>query len=108
MSEVPAPPWRPAPGGVLLSIRATPRASRSAIAGTGIDADGRAVLMVRIAAPPAEGAANAALIDLLATALGQRKRDVTIQSGETARNKQVHIAGNAADIITHLTAIAGP
>lgn len=104
MTETPTPPWRIVPGGVLLSVRATPRASRSIVAGIGADADGRAVLMVRIAAPPAEGAANAALIELLASCLGLRKRDITLRSGETGRNKQVHLAGDGARIAADLAA----
>lgn len=91
-----------------MSVRATPRASRSQIAGLGADAEGRPVLMVRVAAPPAEGAANAALIDLFAAALSLRKRDISIRSGETGRNKQVHIAGDAVGISALLAAqIAG-
>ncbi len=105
MTDQLTPPWRIVPGGVLLSVRATPRASRSVVAGIGADADGRAVLMVRIAAPPSEGAANAALIDLLAASLGLRKRDITIRSGETGRNKQVHLAGDGAQIAAGLAAL---
>lgn len=63
------------------------------------------MLAIRIAAPPLEGAANAALIDLLAAALKTRKRDVTIHSGETGRNKQVHIAGDSSVLIERLAAL---
>lgn len=97
------PPWRIAPGGVLVSVRATPRASRSGIAGVGHDTDGRPVLLVRIAAPPADGAANAALLDMLAAALGVRGRDVTLHSGGTGRNKQVHVRGESDGLTTRLT-----
>lgn len=99
-------PWRAVPGGVILAVRATPRAVRSAIAGLGEDSHGRAVLCVRIAAPPADGAANAALVDLLAFALGLRMRDVTIQSGETARTKQVHLSGDPKALIDRLIALS--
>lgn len=93
---------------MIIAVRATPRASRSQIAGIGQDAEGRSVLAVRIAAPPSEGAANAALVDLLASALAQRKRDVTIQSGETGRNKQVHVAGDSEKLIIRLIALTEP
>lgn len=86
-------------------MRATPRASRSQIAGIGQNPDGRAVLAVRIAAPPAEGAANAALVALFAATLGVRKRDVTIQTGESGRNKQVHIAGDCEALIALLVSL---
>ncbi|MGQ3178447.1 MAG: DUF167 domain-containing protein [Blastomonas fulva] len=88
-------------------VRATLRASRSQIAGIGLDADGRSVLAVRIAGPPSEGAANAALTDLLAAELGIRKRDVVIHRGETGRNKQVHVAGDAMALIARLEALNG-
>jgi uncharacterized protein (TIGR00251 family) len=100
------PPWRSVPGGVLLVVRVTPRASRNAIAGIGRDAEGRAILLVRIAAPPAEGAANAALIDLLADALQVRKRDVQLQAGATGRTKQLLIAGPTDAIIARLQTLA--
>jgi uncharacterized protein (TIGR00251 family) len=48
---------------------------------------------VRLTAPPLEGAANAELIQVLASALGVPKRMVSIVSGERARQKRVHIAG---------------
>lgn len=103
--ENPSPPWRDAPGGLIIAIRATPRATRSRIEGAGLDADGRPVLLVRVASPPVEGAANLALIGLLATALKLRKRDITVQSGETARNKQVHIAGEPSVLAAQLESL---
>jgi uncharacterized protein (TIGR00251 family) len=71
-----------------LEVRVTPRAGRSAIAGV---RDG--VLLVRLAAAPVDGAANAELIETIARALGVPKRDVTIVSGERSRQKRVRIAG---------------
>lgn len=49
----------------------------------------------RLAAPPVEGAANAALVPLVAKAFGVAKRDVTLIAGETARLKRLSIAGDA-------------
>lgn len=72
------------------------------VAGIGQDADGRAVLQLRIAAPPAEGAANAALVDLLSSALQVRKRDVTLQSGATGRAKQFLVEGDGAALVARL------
>lgn len=51
---------------------------------------------VRLAAPPVEGAANAALTDLVAKTFGVAKRDVTLIGGETARLKRLAIAGDAS------------
>ena len=69
-------------------MRVTPRASKPGIAGT---RDG--ALLVRLASPPVEGAANSELIDVLAKALGVPKRDVTIVSGEHSRLKRVAVNG---------------
>jgi uncharacterized protein len=74
--------------GVLIDVRVIPRASRSAIAGT---RDG--ALLVRLAAPPVEGAANAELIEVIATALGVSRRSVALVSGERSRQKRVKVAG---------------
>lgn len=93
------------PGGVLLFVRATPRATRNMVSGIGLDADGRPVLQLRIAAPPAEGAANAALIELLSAALQVRKRDVTLQSGATGRTKQIRVEGDGTVLAARLDAL---
>ena len=50
----------------------------------------------QLAAPPVDGAANDALIEFLARALGVRRADVTIQRGETGRRKTVRVAGVSA------------
>src|SRR5262245_52023830 len=55
-------------GGVRITVRVVPRAARAGIAGTR-DGD----LLVRLNAPPVEGAANAELIDVIANALGVPK-----------------------------------
>ena len=73
---------------MLLSVRVTPRAGRTAIAGL---RDG--VLHVKLAAAPVEGAANAALIDLLCGQLRIPKRNLRIATGERSRTKTVEISG---------------
>lgn len=49
-------------------------------------------MRVRLTAPPAEGAANAQLVKLLAGELGVRKSSITIIKGETSRNKVVEVS----------------
>ena len=68
----------------------TPRASRDAFA-AGTDEH----FTARLAAPPVEGAANAALVPLVAKAFGVPKRAVTLIAGDTARLKRLAIAGDA-------------
>jgi uncharacterized protein (TIGR00251 family) len=80
----------------------SPRASRDAIEGIVATGDGRQWLAVRLTAPPSEGAANAALIGLLAKALGVAKRDVTLASGAGSRLKRLHISGDPARLAAAL------
>jgi uncharacterized protein (TIGR00251 family) len=75
-------------GGVLIDVRVITRAATSGVAGI---RDG--ALLVRLNAPPVEGAANSELIEVLATALGVPKRAVTIVSGERSRQKRVRVDG---------------
>ena len=77
---------------VILDVRVITRASRPGLAGT---RDG--ALLVRLSAPPVEGAANAELIQLLAKALNVPKRQVTIVAGERGRLKRVKLEGVTAE-----------
>jgi uncharacterized protein (TIGR00251 family) len=65
-----------------------PRAPR-----TRVDGERGGAILVRLAAPPVDGAANDALVAFLADTLGLPRRDVTIVSGEKSRDKRVQIAG---------------
>jgi uncharacterized protein (TIGR00251 family) len=73
----------------LLRVRVQPRAPRSEIVGW--RADG--TLSVRVAAPPVEGQANAAVTALLAAALRVRPSAVTIEQGTRGRDKLVRVVG---------------
>jgi uncharacterized protein (TIGR00251 family) len=50
-------------------------------------------LKIRLAARAVEGAANEALVEFLAEAMGTARRDVRIVAGETSRQKRVSVAG---------------
>ena len=76
-----------------VTVRLTPRGGRDAIDGWATGADGRPHLRVRVAAPPVDGAANEALVRLIAKALSLPPRAVRIATGEQARLKQLEIAG---------------
>jgi uncharacterized protein (TIGR00251 family) len=76
----------------VLDIRVIPRASKPGVAGT---RDG--AILVRLAAPPVDGAANAELIEILAAALDRPRRDVAIIAGERGRTKRVRVTGIARD-----------
>jgi uncharacterized protein (TIGR00251 family) len=94
-------------GSVMLAVRVTPKSSKTALAGTVSMPDGRSVLAVRVAAPPVDGAANAALIAFLSKNLGVRKADVTIASGEAARLKIIRISGDGQQIAERIRAMVG-
>ena len=76
---------------VRIPVRLAPRAGRAAVDGV---VEG--VLRVRVAAPPVDGEANAALTRLLAHELGLPASAVRIASGATARQKLVKVDGLAA------------
>lgn len=82
------------PNGVIITVRVIPQAGRSAVVGM---RDG--ALLIRLAAPPVEGAANAELIEVMATVLGVPKRAVTIVAGERARRKRVRVEGVTEDVV---------
>jgi uncharacterized protein (TIGR00251 family) len=81
----------------ILPIRVTPRSARPGIGGWRRGADGREELEVRVAEAPADGAANAAVVKLLAKALGISRSEVAIVSGHTSRHKRVGIPLGAED-----------
>jgi uncharacterized protein (TIGR00251 family) len=80
--------------GVTFRIRVTPRAGRTVIAGERDDA-----LVIKLAAAPVDGAANDAVIALLASLLDRPKRDVSIVSGERSRNKVMEIRGTSLETV---------
>ena len=74
--------------GTEFDVRVIPRAKKSGIAGVRGDA-----FVVRLAAPPVEGAANDALVRFLAGMFGVPQRCVRVVSGEHHRQKRVAITG---------------
>jgi uncharacterized protein (TIGR00251 family) len=99
--------WSAGPHGVTLSVRLTPKGGRDAIDGLELLSDGRAVLKARVRAAAHEGAANDALVALLAKSLGVPPRNVEITGGATSRIKRVQIAGDVAVLAGKLEKLAG-
>jgi uncharacterized protein (TIGR00251 family) len=83
---------RPTATGVEIDVRVIPRANRTQASG---ERDGR--LLVRLAAPPVDGAANAALIEYLSELFDVPRRAVRIVSGERGRQKRVAVDGVSED-----------
>ena len=88
-------PVRPTTQGVRFKIRLQPKARASEVAGILGDA-----LKVRVTAPPVDGAANEALVELLATTFGIQRKAITIVAGLSSRSKVVELAGvSEADVV---------
>ena len=78
-----------APGlAAVLAVRVIPRSPRTRVDGMRGDA-----ILIRLAAPPVEGAANDALVAFLADMLRLPRRDIRIVSGEKSRDKKVAVTG---------------
>lgn len=77
---------------VVVSVRVTPRGGRDAVIGV---RDG--VLHVRVSAPPVDGAANQAVLAVVAKAFGLRRSQASLVGGATARDKRIALSGLAAD-----------
>lgn len=75
-------------GDTVLRVRVQPRASRNELRA---EADGR--IRVALTAPPADGAANEALVAFIAKSLGIAKSRVTLIHGERGREKSLRIEG---------------
>ena len=76
------------PKGVLLCVRAQPRARQARIVG-----EHGGALKVAVTDAPEKGKANQAIIDVLCDQLGLKRSQVMLIAGETSRDKRFLIAG---------------
>ena len=88
---------------VEIDVRVIPRARKTEVAG-----ERGGALLVRIAAPPVDDAANDALIEFLALRLRVPRRAIRIVSGQRGRLKRVAIAGATPEVVRGLLAPASP
>lgn len=96
-----APAWlRAADGRVTLTLHIQPGAKRTEVAGEHGDA-----LKLRLAAPPVDGKANAALLAFVAERLGVAKAAVVLKSGQTSRRKVVEVTAAPADTVQRLAPV---
>lgn len=77
---------------LTLTLHVQPGAKRSEVAGLHGEA-----LKIRLAAPPIEGRANAALCKFVAKLFQVAPRDVTLKQGEQSRHKVIAISGSTVD-----------
>lgn len=85
------------PPGTFISIKVLPRSSKNEIVGK--DPNG---YKIKLTAPPLEGKANKALIQLMAKKLRVPKRDIQIVSGTRSKHKSLHVTGLSAKAVEKL------
>ena len=85
--------------GCVLAIRAQPGARRNAVVG-----EHAGSLKVAVTAPPEDGRANQALIEVLAKALAVKRSQLEIVSGHTQREKKLLIRGKKAQDLQEMLA----
>lgn len=78
----------------MLQLRVQPGAGRAGVVGRHGDA-----LKVRVAAPPIDGRANEAVLELIADELGIKSAHVVLVSGHTARTKRVLVRGISLETV---------
>ncbi len=83
---------------MILAVRVTPRSAKTGIGGWREGTDGRMELEIRVAEAPADGAANAAVLKLLARKLGLPRGSIEIVSGENSRHKRIALSIDEADL----------
>jgi uncharacterized protein len=88
---------RPGEGRVTLTLHIQPGAKKSIVAGEHGDA-----LKIRLAAPPVDGKANAALLAFVAERLALPKSALTLKSGQTSRRKVLEVIGAPDDTLQRL------
>ena len=88
--------------GATFAVKVHPRARKNAITGEVGEA-----LKLALTAPPVEGRANDACIELLAKLLAVPASSVTILAGKTSRQKVVRVSGLSADEVRRRLGLLG-
>lgn len=102
-----AAPFRIEGERILLTLRLTPKGGRDCVDGMKYLADDRAVLLARVRAVPENGAANAAILKLLAKELAVPVSALDLVSGATSRIKTVQLPCSP-EILVRLEALCQP
>ena len=87
-----------------LEVRLTPRAARDFLEGETRLSDGRRVLSARVRAVPEKGAANEALLSLIARSFGVARSRVSLVAGHGSRLKSVRVEGEPLSLTAALEA----
>lgn len=86
---------------ILLRVVAHPGAGRSEVVGQHGNA-----LRVKVAAPPVAGRANQAVVELVADVMGVKPAQVSLDRGESSRNKRLRVEGVTPDQARRLLDVA--
>lgn len=86
-------------GAIRFAVAVRPRGGRDLILGLAPDGEGGVAIKLAVKAAPEDGKANAAVIALLAKALGVRRADLSVQSGATARRKLMRLVGDDVEAL---------
>ena len=78
--------------GVIIAVRAQPGAKRNEVAGIR-----DRMLLVRVTQAPEKGKANKAIAEVIAKAIGLRRSQVELFSGETSRQKRFLVRNLTAE-----------
>ncbi len=76
-------------GAARIAVRVQPGARRNALLGRLESGEWK----VAVVAPPEEGRANDAVVELVAELLGVKRRQVTVARGHAARSKLIEVTG---------------
>lgn len=93
------PPWQARDDGIDLRVRLTPKGSVDRVEGRLALSDGSVVLAAKVRAVPEDGAANAALVRLIADAFDVARSAVAVTHGHQSRLKELRITGNPAALL---------
>jgi len=89
--------------GVILPVRAQPGARKN-----GVQGEQAGSLKVAVTAPPEDGRANKALVEVLREVLKLKRSQVELLSGETSREKKFLIRGvTKAELEARLAGLIG-
>lgn len=100
-------PLRADGAATLISVRLTPKGGRDALDGISTLSDGRTVVLARVRSVPEDGAANAALVKLIAKSFEVSASQVSLVSGATSRLKSLRIERPMHEIEAHLARFFG-
>lgn len=101
------PFWHARADGVSVTVKVQPKSRRPGIQGTTVSAHGQC-LRIGVNDPPEDGRANRAVCAVLARALHVPATAVAVASGQTSRDKTLHVAGNTALLTARLETLCPP